>query len=358
MFSFTKSPFWQRYQDIIIIFVISNVLIVSFMLLVYFFFEQLRIHENDPDTNDELLNQSWLIINRMSTVVLLLSLLTTPFAIYFPAVNDRLSLAIRLLAVAENINKFVYAFIALFWYFCESRIDLFRCSDGFNATVFAVNDFVNVYDLTDVAQYCQFLISLSRFLVVSFNGLYFRYTSRWPLAQLIFPYILRVSMQLAIFQFITNAYLYAKLRHFIPAIPYFFTCGLDYATNRNMKLLKKNGRNTSRAENLLMIQMMANSMLIWFNYILAYIVGIMLALYFGLNALFVFDAIVDFNQFLFFHLIASIISALFLRKSKERPQTAVKRLSNTAITIRKPHADSARIGSATAANRTLTYEGK
>ncbi|CAJ0950975.1 unnamed protein product, partial [Mesorhabditis belari] len=118
------------------------------------------------------------------------SIFTTPLAVFFAATNIDLSLPIRLLAAAENSNKFIYVFTLFSTLICDPTENLLNCSIYYDITKSAF-EYIAMFGLYDIAQYCQFIISLSRFLAISFNGAFFRYTLKFPLLQLIIPYVLR-----------------------------------------------------------------------------------------------------------------------------------------------------------------------
>ncbi|CAJ0954275.1 unnamed protein product, partial [Mesorhabditis belari] len=254
------------------------------------------------------------------SAVIALSLVTTPLAAYFSATNDRLSWPIRLLATAENINKFIYALSSCLSDIC-SYFDL--CPEDLRWSFYDVSwTLTGMYSLCDVAQYCQCLISLSRFLVLSLDGAYFRYTTKLPIIQLLIPYALRVAF--AQIEIALCDYSFQRIVHeFLITMPYFLTCGLDFVTDRKVKTLKKNGR-VSRVECLLMLQMVTNSCMTVINFIIYYMCSLVTYLFFGYDVWIVFSKLRILIQVLLFNLVSSLISVLFLRKPKDRePRSGV-----------------------------------
>ncbi|CAJ0949367.1 unnamed protein product, partial [Mesorhabditis belari] len=111
------------------------------------------------------------------------------------------------------------------------------------------------------------MISLSRFLAVSFDGAYFSFTQKWPLIQLIIPYLLQVAIEMSDRLLIPNgtitslsfiSYVAANIEEF----PYFLMIALDVVTYEKLKQRKRYGKPVSQTEHLLMMQMIFNSVII------------------------------------------------------------------------------------------------
>ncbi|CAJ0955686.1 unnamed protein product, partial [Mesorhabditis belari] len=119
---------------------------------------------NVTNSYDHLPDDISNVIQAMTVVVMILSLFTTPLAAYFSAKNDRLSWPIRLLACAENVNKFIQASCYILAELCILRLQYewipVRCT---RRVTFSFNDirwYIEQYGLSDIALYCQCLVSL------------------------------------------------------------------------------------------------------------------------------------------------------------------------------------------------------
>ncbi|CAJ0923705.1 unnamed protein product, partial [Mesorhabditis belari] len=184
-----------------------------------------------------------------------------------------------------------------------------------------INSFYIVrYGLSDMSQYCQFCISLSRFFALAFDGAYFRYSMRLPYLQVLIPYALRFAI--GYLGELCEKQLYDGWMYFydpfVVYAPYFLTCAFDFVIRRKMKKLKHSGH-ASRAEMLLMTQMIISS-LVTFTYTIGfYFVGNVSNLFFNWDVANMLMSVRDFSHAFLFNLVLSIITALFLRKPKEKP---------------------------------------
>ncbi|CAJ0925053.1 unnamed protein product, partial [Mesorhabditis belari] len=92
--------------------------------------------------------------------MLILSLLTTSLAAFFSASNHHLSCPIRLLAAAENLNKFIFALCYFLAQICDQPWVSVSCTDTISNTFSTIYSIADEYNLCDIAQYCQCLISI------------------------------------------------------------------------------------------------------------------------------------------------------------------------------------------------------
>ncbi|CAJ0928243.1 unnamed protein product, partial [Mesorhabditis belari] len=99
-------------------------------------------------------------------------------------------------------------------------------------------------------------------------------------------------------------------------MPLFLMCALDFVTKGKLKKLRQDGK-ASRTEELLMMQMLANSFLVLWNDIVLGTILAICQLFFGFNVVYLWFIVNQFNQFLLFDLVASLISAIFLRKRQD-----------------------------------------
>lgn len=94
---------------------------------------------------------------------------------------------------------------------------------------------------TDFLETNNYVLMFSRFMALTFDGLYFRYTLRWPIVQLIFPYMLSVSVT-HISEFVDKLIPYISLlddsRKMFLTIPNFLACSLDFVTHCRLKKVK------------------------------------------------------------------------------------------------------------------------
>ncbi|CAJ0949654.1 unnamed protein product, partial [Mesorhabditis belari] len=258
--------------ELVLVIVILIGLTALYIGVMQFYYIDFVLPTDPLGISDDLYYELSAIISTSTTTVLLLSLVSTPIACLCSATNNRLALPIRLLITAENANKLVYAIFYAAQLFCGS-VDAWgpgptgRCSDEITGTFYDGYFLLSgTYKLMDIAQYCQMLVSLSRFLAVSFDGQYFGYTLKWPLVQ-----------------------------------------------------MRRAGHSPSRAESLLMIQMVTNSSFILTNTIVVYFLQKIISLYFDWKIYYTYS---NFQQqFLaafLFNLMASVICILFLVKRKEK----------------------------------------
>ncbi|CAJ0950612.1 unnamed protein product, partial [Mesorhabditis belari] len=286
-----------------------------------------------PDINYKTSNKLRLTLYDIGTAVQFLSLFTTALAAYLSARNDRLTVSIRLLACLENANKFLYCLVSFSNWACEHvKIDDKRISRKLCAFM---NDGVfyldKTFNLLDIALYCQLMISLNRFMAVSFDGLYFRYTRKWPLIQLLIPYLLKIGLifsercikNWAIYGEFDILYLWRfdyretwEIWNYLTLFPQFLMCGLDFSTSRRLKQLRKDGK-ASRAESLLMKQMLIHSIIILFFNLFRFLAPSLVSGLFGGNlGYIVFEFIPRFKDFLL-NFVGSILCAFLLRKRPE-----------------------------------------
>ncbi|CAJ0948235.1 unnamed protein product, partial [Mesorhabditis belari] len=281
---------------------------------------------NYTSSYDKLPADISFIIKNMTIVVMFLSFFTTPLAAYFAVTNDRLSWPIRLLACAENVNKFVQALGFLLSESCGLVLYFdwkpFRCTRRTAYSFIYLYIYLGIYGLSDIALYCQFLVSLSRFLVLSLDGAYFQYTTKLPVLQLITPYILRIALGQAVLlmsqngEYIGNYAWIEFIYTYLIKVPSFLACGLDVVTNMRLRALKSHG-SVSRCDSHLMIQMLSNSLLTITNQILYYLIAIIIYFFWGDGVMQIWDGLRDFNQALLFNLVGSLICLVFLRKPRE-----------------------------------------
>ncbi|CAJ0951251.1 unnamed protein product, partial [Mesorhabditis belari] len=103
---------WKLFRDPLLVFAIAVPLNVIYGVLVYLFGLSFKFYKKKKrwDIGFEL--GGFLFANFIPTItswVLFVSLLVTPFAIYFSATNDRLAFPIRLLSTAESLIRFSWA---------------------------------------------------------------------------------------------------------------------------------------------------------------------------------------------------------------------------------------------------------
>ncbi|CAJ0950018.1 unnamed protein product, partial [Mesorhabditis belari] len=94
-------------------------------------------------------------------------------------------------------------------------------------------------------------------------------------------------------------------------------------------VLKRSG-SVSKSERLLMIQMLINSSLAITSTIFSYLIGIIMNLFLESAYFEIFDAVLVFNQFLFFNVIVTIATIICFRKPKER-RNSKKRASVVSV---------------------------
>ncbi|CAJ0943704.1 unnamed protein product, partial [Mesorhabditis belari] len=111
----------------------------------------------------------WLVFSQFVGSVL--SIFITPFAIYFPMRNDRLSLPVRLLAVNEGVARGIYSVVYTCAWGCDyikklpngQKICSYQLDDAFSTVAGYVLDSSMMKDVVhNVAQFSQLLISLRR----------------------------------------------------------------------------------------------------------------------------------------------------------------------------------------------------
>lgn len=142
--------------------------------------------------------------------------------------------------MTENVIKCLYALVYLFQNYCVLAVSFlwreYRCSEYLAHIASEIYLFANVhYNLYDFAQYCQLMISISRFCAVSFDGAYFRYTLKWPLLQLLLPFMFRIGLEGIRLLINDGKITYALFTYYIIPFPNFLMCSLDFMTNRKMK---------------------------------------------------------------------------------------------------------------------------
>ncbi|CAJ0950554.1 unnamed protein product, partial [Mesorhabditis belari] len=288
------------------------------------------ISEIKPDIDPSISGQLTPIIERTEAVVLVLSVFISFFAIWNVLWNDRLTLPLRLLAANENVDKMIFAIIYTYYCVCKYLAND-QCPQAVFDLITTINSYFDYHILNDIAQYNQLMISISRFLAVSFDGAYFPYTLRFPFIQPLLPYILRIGLSFLknLFPFDFTYYYIFDL--YILQFPYFFMCALDFVTNRKMKSLKKRGK-TSRAERLLMIQMMANSFLTLINTLFMYSIMSIVNFFFDISLAFLVMRSLDFIRFFFFNFIMSLISVFCFRKPRDQ-KVQQRTNDGTAFTV-------------------------
>ncbi|CAJ0947055.1 unnamed protein product, partial [Mesorhabditis belari] len=193
-----------------------------------------------------------------------------------------------LLAAMENVNKFIFAFTFTGEWLCEHvSIDKKQWPKWLrNSLDFMALYLENTFSLTDIAMYCQLMISLNRFLAVSFDGLYFHIIRRSPLIQLAVPYLMRCGIAcLDIYVPLELLSLWTILKGYMIIVPLFLMCGMDVVMSRQLKQLRQNGK-ASRAESLLMIQMISNSGVTALYFVAQNFVKGTATIFYGLNVQF------------------------------------------------------------------------
>ncbi|CAJ0950543.1 unnamed protein product, partial [Mesorhabditis belari] len=130
MFSFLTSigepTIWRKFHDLIIVLCILFGLLGIYALLTFIYLQDWSFFENAPDISENLETTLDTILVIMTDCVTCLSLITTSLAAYFAAANDRLTIPIRILASAENVNKFVWSVCYLLTFACRTEGGLFQ----------------------------------------------------------------------------------------------------------------------------------------------------------------------------------------------------------------------------------------
>ncbi|CAJ0921357.1 unnamed protein product, partial [Mesorhabditis belari] len=278
----------------------------------------------DPSDPKEFWYQIIAIYHSSKLTLLILCSLMALVAVYFSTQNNRLSTGIRMLVVAEHSMWIFFCICVLYVDGCAGTVfSSIQCTSNFTTTL--ANDIsFSLNYVVDFARYCQFGISLSRFLAVSFDGFYFQYTLKKPLLQLVSPFILRIILGL-IYQFASPA-----LQDFIDrnllCFPFMLTYSLDIFTNRKMKILGQSGK-VSHVDVLLLKQMLSSTIL--------NVTEVCFIVIFQLSALLFFvpsvydpnDHSVPFIMYIFvgFSFLTSTTTAHFLRKRQdEAPSREVR----------------------------------
>ncbi|CAJ0950590.1 unnamed protein product, partial [Mesorhabditis belari] len=150
---------WEKFQDLFLVLAIFIGLLATYSLSVNLYNQNWTLLTTPIDISDDLGNEIGDIILAMTDWAVILSLFTTPLAVYFSATNDRLSFPIRLLATAENANKFVFAVVYALMCYCSVGFVPFVCSQNTTILFSQIYSYANYYDLIDISQYCQLLIS-------------------------------------------------------------------------------------------------------------------------------------------------------------------------------------------------------
>ncbi|CAJ0950510.1 unnamed protein product, partial [Mesorhabditis belari] len=153
---------WRKFHELITVLLIMFGLIGIYALLQFINAQNWWIISDSvaADVSDALKEDIDRILIFMTDCTVLLSLLTTPLAVFFAATNDRLSFPIRLLASAENANKFVYAIGWALTYSCRPKSGPFQCSQNLIKTFDTIQSIINKYNLVEISQCCQLLISM------------------------------------------------------------------------------------------------------------------------------------------------------------------------------------------------------
>ncbi|CAJ0947993.1 unnamed protein product, partial [Mesorhabditis belari] len=274
-----------------------------------------------PDIGEKTKESILHVIQIAEFVMMSLSFVISPLAIYFPLKNDQLTWPIRLLAASENLSKFIFALYYVTYGFCNLPVNgdrSTRCSDNLYSVLNSIyfNEFLPYYIWGHTAQYSQMMISLSRFFAISFNGAYFRYTLRWPIVQLVLPYVYRIGFEQLKWPFPDS---YFTFEPYFLFIPFFLMISLDSMTQYKFGKLKRKGK-TTRCETLLMFQMITNSLIALIYTIVFYSAQSGLNVFFGVNVGILFLEILNFIQFSMFNVLTVFISIYCFRKAKEQKE--------------------------------------
>ncbi|CAJ0953510.1 unnamed protein product, partial [Mesorhabditis belari] len=100
-------------------------------------------------------------------LVLFIGVFTSLLATYYSAKNDNLLLSVRLILTGENVQRFVYTIIKMANYLC-TVFSISGCSiDGIAGSIL-----YNGRSLSIMIAFCQMFVSFSRFMAVSFDGIF------------------------------------------------------------------------------------------------------------------------------------------------------------------------------------------
>ncbi|CAJ0957966.1 unnamed protein product, partial [Mesorhabditis belari] len=136
-----SASFWQRFNEPIIALILSSVLFALYV--------SIDSYTEFQDWQTGVDNHSDLSANETEQLTI-----TLEYA--FLAV----SFLPCLLAASENGNKLIYVLLYIISFPCNPEFSSLKCSTGLQNATAAPFSFVDDYGLYDIAQYCQFFISL------------------------------------------------------------------------------------------------------------------------------------------------------------------------------------------------------
>ncbi|CAJ0949731.1 unnamed protein product, partial [Mesorhabditis belari] len=246
------------------------------------------LNETLPDMTEEFYQGAIRILFSSINVTQALALLITPFAIWGPLRNNRLTLPIRLQAINQSAARALMVVLELSvdvckllnYYFPQKKKKQMLCPNHFWQSIEEVSKWIG--PLHALAQFSQLMISISRFFAVSFEGRYFETALRLPYLQLLIPYLYCYTYYYLDLLFNEEQLQpWAFLKEQADYFPYFLQLSFDYMVYRKMKMVKHAGKKVSRAEALLLIQMVANSICVIISWYVQTFLQAIVSLYFG-----------------------------------------------------------------------------
>ncbi|CAJ0950155.1 unnamed protein product, partial [Mesorhabditis belari] len=272
--------------------------------------------ERNSDFNFGTLNLFDQITHQGGTWALVLSLFLCPLAAFFSATNDRLAPSIRLLLIAENLNKFIFVITNTLGTFCVNEQPFpLDCPEVLITYWQQVNIFLHGYDFVTAAKYCQLMISLSRFFAVSFDGRYFRSTQKWSWVQLLIPNI--ATLGLVLINELVGSTDTCLHSYIYPGV-LLIMCSLDAVTGHKMTHLRKHGK-VSKAEGLLMLQMLSSTVVILISTIGSVLVLLLIELFATNLLIYMFyHSLLPLSDSFLFIFLQSLIMIFCLRKRKDK----------------------------------------